>query len=61
MRAEVLDEIEMNLASAQEFVVGVDGEAWDVLPNGSGVIALEPRPEPKLRLVLGAAALFPEK
>ncbi|MCZ6478658.1 MAG: hypothetical protein O6851_10125, partial [Gemmatimonadetes bacterium] len=60
-RVEILDENEMETGAAEMFVKGVDAGAWDVLPNGSGVIALEPRPEPKLRLVLGAAALFPQK
>ena len=58
MRAEVVDAATMAVAPAEEFVRGVDDMSWDILPDGSGVIALEQRPTPQLRLILGAAALF---
>ena len=53
MRAE-FDETYGTILDPEEFVQGVDVMAWDVLPNGTGVIALEPRAEPQMRLVLGA-------
>ena len=60
-RVEVLDESEMDTGAPEMFVSGVESFSWDVLPDGSGVIALEQRPEPRLRLVRGAAALFPPR
>jgi len=57
-RVEVLDREAMRFSAPEPFVRGVDGLSWDVMPDGSAVIALERRPEPQLRLILGGAALF---
>jgi hypothetical protein len=58
MRVEVIDQATMQLGDPTIFVTGVDLLAWDVLPDGSGVIAVERRPDPVLRLVLDATPLF---
>ena len=59
MRAEILDHDAMDVATPVEFVRGIESEAWDILPDGSAVIAVEQRPQPRLRIILGAARLFP--
>ena len=61
MRVELPDPETMEVAPAVEFVRGVDSAAWDILPDGSGVIAVQRRPQPHLRLILGAAELFPQR
>ena len=60
MRAE-FDDANGMIKNTTPFAQGVEGVAWDVLPGGSGVIALEPRQEPQLHLVRGAVSLFPDK
>ena len=52
MVVEALDD-ELRPSEPEIFVGGVAGvgPSWDVAPDGKSVIAIEPRPEPRLHLV----------
>jgi len=54
MVVDVVDDVRFLTSEPEIFVTGVDplGEGWDVAPDGSHVIALEKRPQPRLRVIL---------
>jgi len=58
LRVPVLDANTMRLGAPEAFVTGVDGDAWEVLADGSAVIAVAPRAMPELRVILDATSLF---